>query len=97
MHCDERQELIAEAVVVECAIGARNHAGFVDGVFEQVCECCRVLVLPCGPSCREGQRAAAIMAGAVSQSSVGCRLGAFACYQHAGVPLSVATCAYIIS
>src|SRR5687767_672466 len=27
------------------------------------------------------------MAGAVSQSRVGCRLGAFACLPHAGVPL----------
>jgi hypothetical protein len=27
------------------------------------------------------------MAGAVSQIRLGCRLGAFACYQHAGVPL----------
>jgi hypothetical protein len=26
------------------------------------------------------------MAGAVSQVIVGCRLGAFACFQHAGVP-----------
>jgi len=32
------------------------------------------------------------MAGAVSQISVGCRSGAFACYQHAGVPL-LSTCA----
>src|SRR5436190_1059500 len=36
---------------------------------------------------REGQRAAAIMAGAVSQLRLGCRLGACACFQHARVPL----------
>ena len=52
----------------------------------------------CGGGCchvvlhQEGQRATAIMAGAVSQSGVGCRLGAFACFQHAGVPL-LSTCA----
>src|SRR5688572_13752138 len=55
----------------------------------------RVRVSPCGPpsACaEEGQRAAATLAGAVSQLILGCRLGAFACYQHTGVPLLKLRC-----
>jgi hypothetical protein len=76
-HC-EGEELIPDAVAVELAVGIRQDAGFVHGMFEKLSECCG------GRCCHlvlqsEGQRAAAIMAGAVSQITLGCRLGAFAC------------------
>ena len=65
----EGEQHVPEAVAVELPICTRQDAGFVDGVFEKLSECCG------GRCCHlvlhlEGQRAAAIMAGAVSQSSL---------------------------
>src|SRR5688572_29294389 len=90
----EGKKLIAERITVKLPVGCRDDAGFVDCLFEERCErsrsgCCHVVLLPALRARANGP--AAIMAGAVSQSRVGCRLGAFACYQHAGVPLLLTT------
>src|ERR1043166_2469222 len=74
------KQLIPDAVGVELAVSARDDAGFCDCGLEELRD-----RWGHGPPWREGHRPV-IMAGAVSQFSVGCRLGAFACYQHADVP-----------
>jgi hypothetical protein len=81
-----REELISEAVVVKLAVSGRNRSGFGYCGAEQICK--RVDGWSHGPSKTEGQRGLPDrLAGAVSQLGLGCRLGAFACYQHVGVPL----------
>ena len=76
---------------MEGVVGARNDAGFGDGLVEQVCKrrrrdcCCHLVLLP---AVREKANGAALKSQEpLTNLGLVLRPGAFACYQRASVPI----------